>query len=280
MAPGATPPSAPAAPSDQHAVDAAPSAMSAATSTSSVAVKSLPIWRHPLFAEGAKDFSGIALGVMAWGLVAGVVMVQSGIGVGWAVLMQLTMFAGTAQLAVLPLIVSGAPLWVIWGTALCVNLRFVFLSAAWRPYFVDRPFPERVRLAYFSADINNIVFMRRFPEPGPADQMLPYFWGAGLVNWLAWNVPALVGIALADKVPLQWGVGFAGVAALLALTCTLLSDRATWVAAAVAGCASVAAYALPLKLNIVVAILAAVAAGLLAQPRTPVVPVTPRAPRA
>ena len=38
---------------------------------------------------------------------------------------------------------------------------------------------------------------------------------------------------------------------------------AGWVAAAVAGCASVAAYALPFKLNIVVSIAAAVALGVL-----------------
>ena len=44
---------------------------------------------------------------------------------------------------------------------------------------------------------------------------------------------------------------------------SLLSDRATGVAGLVAGCAAVAAYALPLKLNIVVAIAAAVAVGLL-----------------
>ena len=51
------------------------------------------------------------------------------------------------------------------------------------------------------------------------------------------------------------------------MTCSLLTDRATWMAAAVAGCAAVAAYALPLKLNIVVAIAAAVAIGLLRRPQ-------------
>jgi len=51
---------------------------------------------------------------------------------------------------------------------------------------------------------------------------------------------------------------------------TLLTDRASWVAAGVASAAAVAAVALPLKLNIVVAIAAAVAAGLLMDHVTPV----------
>ena len=52
--------------------------------------------------------------------------------------------------------------------------------------------------------------------------------------------------------------------ALLALTCTQLRNPVTGIAAVVAGCAAVAAYALPLKLNIIAAIAAAVAVGVLA----------------
>ena len=57
--------------------------------------------------------------------------------------------------------------------------------------------------------------------------------------------------------------------ALLALTCGQLRSRSTWIAALVAACAAVAAYGLPLRLNIVVAISAAVAIGVLAQHARP-----------
>jgi hypothetical protein len=57
--------------------------------------------------------------------------------------------------------------------------------------------------------------------------------------------------------------------ALLALTCTQLRSPSTWVAALVAACAAVAAYALPMKLNIVAAIAAAVAFGVLADHARP-----------
>jgi hypothetical protein len=43
----------------------------------------------------------------------------------------------------------------------------------------------------------------------------------------------------------------------------MLHDRSTWIAAAVAGAAAVATFALPLRLNILVAIAAAVVVGLL-----------------
>jgi predicted branched-subunit amino acid permease len=57
--------------------------------------------------------------------------------------------------------------------------------------------------------------------------------------------------------------------ALLGITYSMLHDRSTWIAAAVAACAAVAAYALPLKLNILVAIVSAVAIGLLIDHTTP-----------
>ena len=152
---------------------------------------------------------------------------------------------------------------MVWATAACVNLRFVIFSAGWRPYFGHLPRVQRAWLGYFTADLNYVCFMRRFPEPRPSPEQLPYFWGGVAVNWVAWQVLSMLGIALADVIPTQWGLGFAGTLALLGLTGTLLNDRGTWVAATVAACAAVAAYSLPMKLNIVVAIAAAVAIGIL-----------------
>ena len=212
---------------------------------------------------------GTAIGIGAWGLITGVAMGNSGLPLAVMVLMSLLVFAGSAQLAVLPLMSSGAPLWVVWATALCVNLRFVIFSAQWRAYFIGYPVGHRLRLAYLTADLNYVMFMRRFPVQQPAPEHLPYFWGGACTNWVAWQVPSLVGIFAADAVPVHWGIGFAGTLALLGLALSLLSDRATGVAGAVAGCAAVAAYALPFKLNIVVAIAAAVAMGLLMDHSTP-----------
>lgn len=219
------------------------------------------LWQHPEFRRGGREMTGIALGVAAWGLVAGVAMVKSGLGVALSVLMSLLVFSGTAQLASLPLIVGGAPMWVVWATALCVNLRFVIFSIQWRPYWVHLPLRRRLAVAYFCADLNYVTFLRRFPEPRPAPQQWPYFWGGMAVNWGSWQLSSLLGIALAHRLPMEWGLGFAGTMALLAMTYTLVSDRATWIAAVVAACAAVAAYALPLRLNIVVAIAVAVAIG-------------------
>jgi len=190
-------------------------------------------------------------------------MVKGGLSVPLALLMTLTVFAGSAQLAALPLMTAHAPIWVVWATAFCVNLRFVVFSAQWRPFFLRFPLAQRVAFGYFSGDLTYVLFMRRHQEPRPGSGQMEYFAGATAINWLSWQLPSVAGILLVDAIPAHWGLGFAGVLALLGLALSLLSDRATALAATVAGAAAIAAFALPFKLNIVVAIAAAVCIGLM-----------------
>ena len=218
--------------------------------------------RSPFFRLGVKDMAGAGVGVGAWGLVTGVAMVKSGMSVPMALVMSLLVYAGSAQLAVIPLLAVGGPLWVVWLTAACVNLRFVIFSSLWRSYFQHLPRRQRTTLGYFSGDVIFVAFMKRYPRPVPEPSQIPYFWGAAAVNWLGWQLPSIAGILLANAIPLSWGLGFAGVLALLGVLLSLLMDRATWIATGVAATAAIATFGLPLKLNILVAIAAAVLTGL------------------
>ncbi|WP_313083446.1 AzlC family ABC transporter permease [Pulveribacter sp.] len=221
--------------------------------------------RDPWTRLGARDMLGTCLGIAAWGLVTGVAMVKIGMPPLLAVFMSLVVYAGSAQLAVLPLMAAGAPLWVVWLTAACVNLRFVIFSSMWRSYFAHLPRRHRLWLAYFSGDVIFVSFMQRFTRAEPAPEQVPYFWGAASANWLAWQIPSIAGIVLANSIPLSWGLGFAGVLALLGILLSMLGDRASWLATLVACTAAIATFALPLKLNILVAIAAAVTVGLAAE---------------
>lgn len=226
------------------------------------------LWRHPDFWLGVREMAVVSLGIAAWGLVTGMAMVNTGLGVGLSIFMSLSVYAGSAQLASLPLLAAGAPLWLIWGTALCVNLRFVIFSAQWRPYFMHMSPTRRLWHGYMSTDMGYVLFMKRFGAPGsgPIEASVrqsaqAYFWGGNLMNWVAWQASSMAGIFLADVIPGHWGIGFAGTLALLALTCSLIRDRITVMTALVAATAALVAYALPMKLNIVVAIAAAVVLG-------------------
>ena len=84
---------------------------------------------------------------------------------------------------------------------------------------------------------------------------------------MVWQAASIVGILAADRIPTQWGLGFAGVLALLGLAYSLLNERVLWAVAGVAAVVSVAAYSLPFKLNIVAAIVVAGVVGWLLDQR-------------
>lgn len=222
------------------------------------------IRRHPAFKEGMRDIAQVAPGIASWGLMTGVATLNSGLGWVESLAMMLLVFAGSSQLAALPLIVAGAPLWVIWATAFCVNLRFVVFSAHLRPYFIHQPLFQRLVNGYLTPDMSYALFTQRFPNPSddPAerDQQQAYLAGSCFVNWGSWVSSGLCGLALSQAIPARWGLGFAGILALVGILCSLVSSRLHLLSAMIAASAAVMAFALPIKLNILVAILVAVLA--------------------
>ncbi|MBW4047061.1 MAG: branched-chain amino acid ABC transporter permease [Proteobacteria bacterium] len=216
----------------------------------------------PAFCEGARDMRAVGLGVSAWGLVTGVAMVKSGLSVGLALIISLTVFAGSAQLAALPLIAAGAPLLLVLGAAFCVNLRFVVFSAQMRPYLERLSLRRRLVYGYLIGDVNLVMMLRRHPIADGSATQTQYFLGGGLTNWVFWQVPSIAGILLADLFPDSWGVGFAGTLALLAIVLGLMANRAVAGIIIMASALSTALFWLPLKLNLVLAILLALMVGM------------------
>lgn len=219
--------------------------------------------QHPAYRQGGKDMFAVAPGIAAWGLMTGVAMVKSGLTLPEALFMALAVFAGSSQLAAIPLLLADAPMWVVLATALCVNLRFVVFSAHMRPYMMHLPLRQRMALGYLTGDLTYILFVQRYPQPGETaaerTEQMAYLLGNAGVNWLSWTSCSVLGVVLAHWIPSAWGLGFAGVLALVGMACSLATNRLRCVSAVVAAITGVWAYALPLKLHIVTAIAVAVA---------------------
>jgi predicted branched-subunit amino acid permease len=215
--------------------------------------------------------ASIAPGIVAWGLMTGVAMANAGMSQPECLLMGLLVFAGSAQLAAIPLFVADAPMWVIVATAFCVNLRFIVFSAHLRAYMLALPRTERMITGFFTADLSYVQFVRRYPtaaaegDRATLEEQQAYLAGNGWLNWAAWVGSNLLGVLFAASVPESLGLGFAGILGLLGVCLSLLggpqavSNRLRVLAALTAGTCAVLAAGLPLKLNIVFAIMVAVA---------------------
>jgi predicted branched-subunit amino acid permease len=209
------------------------------------------------FKEAIKVSAPTMPGIFAWGMVTSMAMVKSGLTISQALGMTFLSFAGSAQLAALPLIAANASVWVIFATALVVNLRFVIFGAAIGPHLSHLPWYKRIYYGYLNADLTMALFPVRFPYhtlPQPAGK-LGYFRGICYPNWWAWQAGAVIGIALASQIPNSWGIAFAGTLALLGVMIPLIVNVAALAGVIVAGTVAVAAIGLPYRLGLVVAVL-------------------------
>jgi predicted branched-subunit amino acid permease len=200
--------------------------------------------------------------VFAWGLVTGVAMVKSGLTPAESLLLTFSAYAGSAQLAALPLIAAQAPLWLIALTAVVVNLRFVVYSVVTRPYFARESAWRRLWLGYMVGDVMFVKFITRTQRRPDDPHAIAYYLGGASCNWLTWQVASVVGILAAGSIPAQWGLELAGTLALVALVVPLCTQRPALAGVAVAATVASLAHALPLKLGMLLGILCGIGAAM------------------
>lgn len=232
------------------------------TMHSEPAVASTGAANRAAWREGFQTALPALFGIGAWGLVLGVAMVKSGLTVAQASGMTLIAYAGSAQLASLPLMAAGAPIWVIFATALVVNLRFVIFSVLLAPHFSYLPLRKRFFLGYISGDLTVALYLQRYPSVRYEPAKLPFIMGLMVPNWFAWQAGSFAGIFLGSTVPTEWQLGFAGTLAILCIMVPLIANSAALCGVAVAATVAILAHALPFKLGLLLAVLLGMLASL------------------
>jgi predicted branched-subunit amino acid permease len=221
------------------------------------------------YAEGARASLPVLLGIVPFGVITGVAMVASGIAPLTAMAMSVFVFAGASMVATAQLLSQGTPAALIILATLFINLRFMMYSASLRLHFARLPLRWRLAIAYLQADNVYGLTLAKFSDQSASRpderSKLAYFLGAGIPIWLAWQAAVLGGILIGAGVPASWRLEFAAPLAFIALTVPLLRDRAMVAAALAAGITVVTASGLPLRLNVILAALVGIAAGLLAE---------------
>lgn len=219
------------------------------------------------FREGVRAMTPMVVAIAVWGVVTGVAMVNQGMSVPLGLIMTFTVFAGSAQLAVLPLLALGAPLPVVWATALVVNLRFVIFAASSRRSFVDLTLRQRMLAGYLNGDLGFALFSQRFaddPDRGSPVQW-GFFYGGAIVNWVAWQAASVAGIVLGGFAPEAWGLELAAYLALTAVLVPMCVKFPAMAGVAVAVLVSVLTVHLPMRLGLLIAVAVGVTVAMLAE---------------
>lgn len=225
--------------------------------------------REAAFARGARAAGPSLIATAVWGLVTGVAMVNLGLSMAQAIGMSLLVYAGSAQLATLPLIAGAAPIWVIWLTAAIVNLRFMVFSAALYPFFRRFSMARRLLLGSVNTDMGFALFLSRHAGAPEAERgstaQVWFFLGTMLSTWVVWQLTSIAGVVLAARVPAEWGLGFAAIIALIALVTPMIAGAPTIVGALCAGTVAVAASGMPLRLGLLAAVVVGIGGAMLTE---------------
>lgn len=214
-----------------------------------------PIQREAYW-RGVRELLPAAPGVFAWGLVTGVAMVKSGLSIEYALIMTFLAYAGSAQLAALPLLITVAPLWVVALTAIAVNLRFVVYSAAMLPHLRHLPSSGRVGLGYLIGDIGFAKFSALLEREPNYPHRVAYFAGGASCNWVLWQASSVIGILAATTIPVEWGLALAGTLVLIPLLVPFCRDRPALAGVCVASVVAIVGHGWPLRLGLVAGIVA------------------------
>lgn len=220
------------------------------------------------FLLGTGAILPILVGVVPFGLIAGLAAPRAGLGAAEASGFSVVVFAGAAQLAALDLLGAGAPLVVVVVTALVINLRFAMYSASLAPHLAGQGLARRLLAAYLMTDQAYAVSVVRFGRDElDARGRFAFYLGACVPMWLVWQVCTVVGALGGRVVPAGLPLGFVVALAFLSLLLPAVTDRPTAAAALTAAAVAVAAAGLPANAGMPLAAVTGVGVGWLLSTR-------------
>lgn len=216
------------------------------------------------FLLGLRSVLPLLLGVAPFGVIYGVVALQSGIPPLAALAMSSIVFAGSAQFLLAQLVGAGAPMLLSAGAVGLINLRHALYSASVAPLLAHLPRRWKMLLAYLLTDeAYAAAIPHLLPEPGsPAAKSAHWIlFGSGFGLWAGWQVATLVGVVVGAQLPSGLGLDFALPLTFIAIVVPMIRSRALLAAALAAGVVAILLAALPYKLGLFFAALAGLVVG-------------------
>lgn len=207
--------------------------------------------------------SPVLLGVVPFGMTAGVVGVGNGLTGTETILFALLSFAVASQIAASELWGNGAPMFVVVGTAMVINLRLLMYSASLATLLPAERVGRRLWTVYLVTDHAYAVFVSRLNDLAVGAERRSFYLGAATAMWLTTELSVAAGTLIrsgvAEEIPLE----FAAPLSFLGLLVPTLVDRPRWAAAVVAGTVATLGSGAPANIGMLAGAIAGIVVGVL-----------------
>ncbi len=223
--------------------------------------------RRQEFLVGVRETLPMMLGAIPFGLIFGAQAISAGLSPAAVIGMSLFVFAGSAQFIGALLYGQGAALILIVLTTFVVNLRHALYSASLAPYVKHLPQRWLLPLGFWLTDETYAVTIQHFEAAPEAPHRHWYYLGSALTLYVLWNTSTVIGILAGQRFEgiRDLGLDFALIVIFIGIVVPLLRTRPMLIAAVVAGLVSTLTYPIPNKLGLMIAAIAGILAGLLAE---------------
>ena len=207
------------------------------------------------------------LGVAPFGLVIGVSAARADIPLlaGW--LTAPLLFGGSAQVATIGLLATGAAPAAVVIAVIAINARLVLYSATMAPHWRHQPRWWQAAAAYFIVEPTLAVGVAGYETFDDARRAHRHYTGAALTLWVAWLSAVTIGATVGAGLPAGLHLEFVVPLFLAGEVVHRIRDAAVFHAALMSALVALVAVSMPLRLGPVTAITAGIAAGLLSERR-------------
>lgn len=175
----------------------------------------------------------VAASVIAYGSVLGVLAAQKGVGWGQLFLMNLSIFAGSAQFVMVDMWRPPLPVVEIVVAVFIINFRYLLIGASLRSLFQGASLGHKSAVMHRVADENWAITMAADRKGGASTYFLL---GGGICLILAWSFGTLLGHCMGTAIqhPEMLALDFAFLAVFTALAVSLWrgkTDILPWIGA-------------------------------------------------
>ncbi|PEA56756.1 hypothetical protein CON64_00510 [Bacillus pseudomycoides] len=172
------------------------------------------------------------------GLIFGILARQTGLGVLEVLLLNMT----SSQFAAIGFITQGVVGWPMILSTTLLNVRQMLYGLSLGPALRNVPTGKLMMMAWM---LNDEMYALKSAYVAKGNKAsLPYYFGAGALDYVIWNVSTLAGLFFGTFIssPEEYGLDFAFVATFLGFLATSIVSRFYAVVALISGAAACAGY--------------------------------------
>jgi predicted branched-subunit amino acid permease len=205
--------------------------------------------------KGFKSMLPISIGVLPFALVMGTVSYAAKLTATQTIGMNLLVFAGSSQIAVIELLLQKSSTIVVILTGLIINLRFMLYSAAFAPYLENSNLWVKIFSSYNLTDQSFATMQSKQSIFKNNHEAVSFYVGAALCMFFVWQVTVIIGFLFGNILPSKLALDYAIPLSFVALVIPTLKSRNYLYVAIASSVFAVICKPIPYNLGLLVATL-------------------------